>query len=191
MPASHLRRRLYALVCGLASLAACGLALFVHPAQAAIPPCLQPGWFPGDFGLKDHTIFWYDGYYYLASIYLPGEAQLAYGRSTDLCNWETLPPLLAERPPDGWDEFAIWAPHVFVEAGVYYMYYTGVTYDYTQSILLATTTNPADPASWQPQGVVFQPNHPGMRWQPGQWADCRTGRLQGWRTTLSLLHRLR
>lgn len=166
---------------------------FSHPVQAAktpvttapveqwslgsmlftAPPCQKPGWFPTGFGLKDHTIFWHAGYYYLVSIYLPGETQFAYGRSTDLCTWETLAPILTERRAGSWDEYAVWAPHVFVENGVYYMYYTGVTNHYTQSILLATTTNPAEPASWEEQGVVFQPDHPGDNWQAGQWADCR------------------
>ncbi len=144
-----------------------------RPTHLTIPPCEKPGWFPTDFGLKDHTIFWHAGYYYLVSIYLPGEAQFVYGRSSDLCTWETLDPILAERKTGSWDEYAVWAPHVFVENGVYYMYYTGVTNDYTQSILLATSTNPADPKSWEEQGVVFQPDHTGTNWQPGQWADCR------------------
>ena len=135
--------------------------------------CEKLGWFPSDFGLKDHTEFWYDGYYYIASIYLPGETKFAYGRSIDLCSWEVLPPILTQRITGTWDEMAVWAPFVYQEQGVYYMYYTGVTSQYTQSILLATSTNPSDPASWQQQKVVFQPNHIGMNWLNDQWADCR------------------
>ena len=85
-------------------------------------PCQTPGWFPTDFRLKDHSVFWYEGSYYIASIYLPGEMQFAYARSADLCNWETLTPILAERLPGSWDENVIWAPYVYEEAGVYYLY---------------------------------------------------------------------
>jgi beta-xylosidase len=136
-------------------------------------PCQTPGWFPTDFRLKDHSVFGYEGSYYIASIYLPGEMQFAYARSADLCNWETLTPILAERVPGSWDENVIWAPFVYGEAGVYYLYYTGVTQEYTQSILLAISTDPSNPDAWQPQGVVFQPAHPDMVWEPGAWSDCR------------------
>ncbi len=137
--------------------------------------CDPMGWFPAEFGLKDHSVFYFDGFYYLVSIYLPGEQFFAYGRSTDLCYWEDLTPVLDQRT-DEWDSLAIWAPHVFEEDGVYYMYYTGVKGPYpylTQSIMLATTTNPAEPESWEQQGVVFQPDHLGMVWQDNTWSDCR------------------
>lgn len=133
----------------------------------------MPGWFPSDIELKDHAVFWYSGYYYIVSIDLPDEQYFAYGRSTDLCTWETLAPILTEHTPGGWDEHRIWAPHVYEENGTFYLYYTGVTFQFTQSILLATSTNPADPASWQPQGLLFQPDHPQSNWQAGLWADCR------------------
>lgn len=135
--------------------------------------CNPLGWFPDDFGLKDHSVFWHQGYYYLVSIYLPGEDKFAYGRSSNLCDWEDLSPILAERVPGSWDSKAIWAPFVIEDMGVYYMYYTGVSKGVTQSIMLATTDDPADPLSWVPQGMIFQPNHPGMIWKAGEWADCR------------------
>jgi predicted GH43/DUF377 family glycosyl hydrolase len=135
--------------------------------------CENLGWFPSNFGLKDHTVFWYSGDYYITSIYLQGETKFAYSRSTDMCSWEVLAPVLTQRTAGSWDEMAIWSPFVYQEKGVYYLYYTGVTPQYTQSILLATTSDPADPTSWQPQGVVFQPAHAGMVWQKGQWANCR------------------
>jgi hypothetical protein len=144
------------------------------------PPCDRPGWFPTEFGLKDHHIFWHDGYYYLISIYLPygspparAEDRFVYARSQDFCTWETLAPVLPTRVPGTWDEKAIWAPFVHQEGGVYYMYYTGVTNDITQSILLATTTDPSTAGSWETQEMVFQPDHPGTLWTAGEWADCR------------------
>src|SRR3990172_9448101 len=130
-----------ALVLGLVAVLSC----LIWKANGAAPPaksttlefpCQAPGWFPTDFGLKDHSVFWYAGSYYIASIYLPGERQFAYARSADLCDWETLTPILAERMPGSWDENVIWAPYIYEEAGVYYLYYTGTTQEYTQSILL-------------------------------------------------------
>ena len=137
-------------------------------------PCPQPGWFPTTFGLKDHSVFWYDGYYYLVANYIPGEYQFAYARSADFCTWQDMTPVLAERTPGAWDERGVWAPFVYEEGGTYYMYYAGVTLAFAQSIMLATSTNPADPASWQPQGVIFQPTHLGMIWGGfNTWSDCR------------------
>ncbi|MEJ2710633.1 MAG: family 43 glycosylhydrolase, partial [Anaerolineales bacterium] len=133
-------------------------------ASTEVQECSPQGWFPSEFGLKDHSVFWYDGYYYIAANYLPGERRFAYARSQDLCTWEELEPVLSQRTPGTWDESAVWAPFVFEEAGTYYMYYTGVTRDYTQSIMLATTTDPSDPQSWQVQDLLFQPQHPGTRW---------------------------
>jgi hypothetical protein len=146
-------------------------------APETAPPCDRPGWFPEDFGLKDHTVFWHAGLYYIAAIYLAEEGreeQFAYGSSPDLCQWTDLGGILHERPAGEWDEFRIWAPYVFYEAGVYYLYYTGVTQAFAQSIMLATTANPADPGSWQRQGVVFQPSHEGSVWGGfDTWSDCR------------------
>lgn len=141
------------------------------------PPCDRPGWFPTGLGLKDHTVFQHNGAYYLAAIYLGSdgyEDRFAYATSPDLCQWQDLGGILAERQPGAWDEFRIWAPHVYQEGGVYYLYYTGVTQAFAQSIMLATSTDPADPGSWQRQGVVFQPDHPGSVWGGfDAWSDCR------------------
>lgn len=148
-----------------------GLSAFQNiPASGG---CDHLGWFPDDFGLKDHSVFWHEGYYYLVSINLPDEKNFAYARSRDLCNWEDLGPILNKRQQDSWEEIAIWAPFVWQESGNYYLFYTGVSRGITQSIMLATSNDPADPESWQPHGMVFQPAHAGMIWEPGSWADCR------------------
>ena len=137
------------------------------------PDCDRPGWFPTEFGLMDHTVFWHQGYYYIVSIHLYPDDRFAYARSTDFCNWEDLSPVLEARTPGSADEMSIWAPFVYEENGTYYLFYTGVNYAFTQSILLATSNNPADPDQWQVHGVVFQPNHAGMIWENNEWADCR------------------
>lgn len=147
------------------------------PVTAAVtaftPPCDKPGWFPQEVRLKDHHVFWYKGSFYLVSIDASNETRFAYARSQNLCEWQELTPILEERSPGGPDDHAIWAPHVYREGDVYYLYYTGVNTAGSQSILLATSSDPADPASWQPQGVVFQPSHPGTNWTPDRGGDCR------------------
>lgn len=153
----------------------------LQPARAAAGQgCEQPGWFPQKFGLKDHAVFWYNGYYYIISTYVSPDDpspilqdRFVYARSSDLCNWEELSPVLAERTPDAWDEAAVWAPFVFYEDGVYYLYYTGVTETWTQSIMLATSTNPSEPHSWARRGMIFQPSHPDAVWKVNHFADCR------------------
>jgi hypothetical protein len=140
-------------------------------------PCERPGWFPDGFGLKDHTLFWYGGLYYIASIYLGQdgiEDRFAYAASPDLCQWNDLGGILMQRPFGDWDEYRIWAPYVFEEGGVYYMFYTGVTHAFAQSIMLATSLNPASPSSWERQGVAFQPTHSKSVWGGfDTWSDCR------------------
>jgi beta-xylosidase len=131
--------------------------------------------------LKDHTIFKYRDYYYLASIeiHLPtlndrGEYDFAYARTRDFCNWEDLGNILGEGKPHNGDEQYVWAPYVFEENGVYYLFYTGVNEKIAQSIMLATTTTPDDPTSWQKHGVIFRPNHPNMVYAGSdRWSDAR------------------
>jgi len=135
------------------------------------------GWFPTLFKLKDHTVFSYDGHYYIASIYISDENvedRFAYARSADLVHWEDVGPILTERRPGAWDESRVWAPFVLSEDGVYYMFYAGVTEHYAQSIVLAPSTDPANPSGWQEHGVIFQPDHKGMVWGGfSQWSNCR------------------
>ena len=135
--------------------------------------CDRLGWYPAEFGLKDHSVFLFNGIYYIVSIRTPDEKAFVYARSPDLCNWEDLGTVVDQRIRWEWDEAFVWAPFVLEEDGVFYMYYTGVRRNFTQSIMLATSTNPADPDSWQRQGMIFQPSHEGMLWQAGSWADCR------------------
>ena len=143
-------------------------------AAAAVDADCDPlGWFPTAFGLKDHAVFTYDGYTYIAATSVPNETRFAYARSLDLCHWEELSNILTVRTAGAPDELVIWAPFVYEESGVYYMFYTGVNSAFSQSMMLATSSNPADPASWAVQGVVFQPTHPNAVWSVTSWSDNR------------------
>lgn len=159
-------------------------AISQKKSAAEWPPCEQPGWFPDEFDLKDHTVFWHDDYYYIASIYmgpLGWENRFAYARSENLCSWEDLGTILRNRPSDGWDSGSIWAPFVLEVNGTHYMYYTGVVTYRTQSIMLAATDTPEDPYSWQRYGMIFQPAHEGMVWPgEGRWSDCRDPTVRYW-----------
>ncbi len=136
-----------------------------------------PPYGPPDVKLQDHTIFRGPDAYYLASIGKQPdrwERDFWYARSTDLCAWEARGRVLPVESGGAWDRYAVWAPHVVPHAGTWYMYYTGVTDDVMQSLLLATSTNPADPASWTRSSVVVQPSHPGMVYPGlGHWSDIR------------------
>jgi hypothetical protein len=151
-------------------------------------PCNRLGWTPTGFGLKDHTIFIFDGSYYLASMLIPAGRAFVYARSTDLCHWEDLGTVIDQRTPGEWDESDVWAPFVLEDNGVFYMYYTGVDSSFTQSIMLASSTNPADPASWQRRGLIFQPSHVGTQWQAGAWADCRDASVLRIRDTYYMVY---
>jgi hypothetical protein len=136
-----------------------------------------PPYAPPDVKLQDHTIFQGPGGYYLVSIAKqPGrwERDFWYARSTDLCTWESLGRILPIESGGIWDEYAVWAPHVVAYRGTWYLYYAGVAEGVAQSLLLATSTNPADADSWQRTSVVVQPDHPGMVYPGlGRWSDMR------------------
>ena len=162
----------------ISMLLACGIMLMMvdpnHLVLAEPDDCEVLGWFPQEFGLKDHSVFTYMGNYYIASIDTTDNTHFAYGVSSDLCHWTTLRPILEERPPRSWDERLIWAPQVIFENDKYHMFYTSVDANFSQRIALAITTNPADPESWKVQtSWSFFPNHENTAWRDGAFADCR------------------
>lgn len=136
-------------------------------------------WTVPQIRLKDHTFFEYDGYFYFASIASSTQSDFhekafAYARTSDFCSWENKGFILKIGAEGSADEFRIWAPYVIQEGDTYYLFYTGVNRNIAQSIMLATSTNPADPLSWQKQGVVFRPNHEGMVYDGEEtWSDNR------------------
>lgn len=131
--------------------------------------------------LKDHTLFYYDGYYYVASINVPlpeaddtKEQDFIYARTADFCSWDVLGTILGIGDPGDPDEFRIWAPYVFHEGDTYYMFYTGVNRNIAQSTMLATSTNPADLQSWVRHGEVFRPDHHDTVYGGAErWSDNR------------------
>lgn len=161
------------------------MAAFLWPVQAtgeaSTPQTCGGHWSIPWIKLKDHTFFEYEGYHYFLATSLPLRGNdgrdgktLAYARTQDFCTWENLGYILERGPAASADDTDIWAPHVIAEGGTYFLYYTGVNRNVAQSIMLATSSNPADPLSWQKQGVVFRPDHPGMVYPgPDQWSDAR------------------
>jgi hypothetical protein len=136
-------------------------------------------WTVPQIRLKDHTFFEYEGDFYFASIVLSNKSSLyektfAYARTSDFCSWQNRGFILKVGREGSADEFRIWAPYVIQEGDTYYLFYTGVNRNIAQSMMLATSTNPAEPLSWQKQGLVFRPNHEGMVY-PGEhtWSDNR------------------
>ncbi|MFZ6026454.1 MAG: family 78 glycoside hydrolase catalytic domain [Chloroflexota bacterium] len=150
---------------------------FPQPTLTARPigfSCDRPGWFPQHTGIREHTVFRYQDHTYVLAAQRPGQHAFLVARSTDLCHWEELAPILTKVHLDAWDGREVRSPFVFEQGGVYYLFYTGVTWPGTERILLAASTNPADAASWQVQGEAFRPNHPAETWQPGDEAICRS-----------------
>lgn len=147
---------------------------------AAHAPC-HSSWSLPDVKLKDHSIFAYEGFYYIAAIRIDlpapdgrGEYTFAYARTRDFCSWESLGTILGRGNEGEADESYIWAPHVVQQDATFFMFYTGVNRHLAQSIMLATSTNPANPQSWTRQGVVFRPSHEGMVYPgPKNHSDTR------------------
>lgn len=130
--------------------------------------------------LKDHTLFFYDDFYYIASIHLPRDEgqfkdrHFVYARTRDFCTWEDLGIILEPGPEGAPDEGGIWAPYVIREGDTFFMFYTGFNRNVAQSIMLATSTNPADPESWARRGLVFQPHHEDVVYDGSEpWSDGR------------------
>lgn len=101
---------------------------------------------------KDFAFLKRDGLYHIfwtrTSVADPNgvtETALGHAVSWDLYNWTQRDSVLPIRP-GSWDNHRVWAPHVIEVAGVYYMFYTGVTnlpgsYSFHQRTGLAVSTD--------------------------------------------------
>jgi hypothetical protein len=125
---------------------ACGLLLCAGPVRAAY---MIPG---GAIRPKDFSLVKKDGYYHLFFIRnnttLPAdltETDFGHAISTDLYHWTQQPVAFAVDRGE-WDNWHLWAPSVFEYQGLYWMFYTGVTYwpgefERTQRIGLAVSSD--------------------------------------------------
>ena len=107
---------------------------------------------PAPYRAKDFTIVKRDGVFHLFYIRndttLPlsqTERDLGHATSLDMFTWVQQPPVLTVRD-SSWDNRHVWAPHIVEDAGVYYMFYAGVTdipgtYNEHQRIGVATSTD--------------------------------------------------
>ena len=89
---------------------------------------------------------------------------LGHAISDDLINWEIKEPVVP-CPEDGWDSYQIWAPHIILENGTYYMFYSGVNKAEAQAIGIAVSK---DLYSWEKLTVDAPAIVPG-EW--GNWKD--------------------
>lgn len=122
------------------------LSLMPSPARASfmLPPT---GYRAKDFALIKHQGLYHLFYTRRNVNAAPDstENDLGHAISSDLISWTQLAPVLPARPGK-WDNLHIWAPHIIKADGIFYMYYTGVTYvpgqyQYYQRIGLATSTD--------------------------------------------------
>lgn len=95
---------------------------------------------------------------------------IGHATTTDLKNWTIHTPCLSadKNLPES---YQVWSPGVVEKDGIYYMYYTAVNINVTQSICAATST---DLFSWTKYrgNPVVKPG-PWGEWSEDKWSDCR------------------
>ncbi|NOT35359.1 MAG: family 43 glycosylhydrolase [Candidatus Eisenbacteria bacterium] len=119
-----------------------------HAATSVPPPCRMVP--PSPYRPKEMTMLWHQGSYHLfymrLNVILPFDSttrDLGHTTSGDLIAWEEQPVVLDRRPTQ-WDNMHIWAPSLLVTDSLFYLFYTGVTYqppayNQTQRIGIATS----------------------------------------------------
>ncbi len=122
------------------------------PGGSGAPAAAPPGQFRNpvyDRALADPFILEHDGTYYAYGT-VPGAAEFATARSTDLVSWEPLNSALSGLPT--WSPGNAWAPEVFEIDGRFVMYYTASAPllrnpngDASQCITAAVGDDPAGP----------------------------------------------
>jgi len=126
-----------------------------HPeaiAQAStITDCVRKGYAPLGYGLADFCIIRYGRHFHLFHIprvpgnnciHLANEHWFGHAVSEDLNTWNTCSPPFTTQPSNYFESAHIWAPFVFEQDGVFYMYYTGLSGEPSQVLCLATSTDP-------------------------------------------------
>jgi hypothetical protein len=135
---------------------------------------IEPG-----YVVKDHTLVEAaDGtrhlFYIKADETLPeGERAKALGHasSTDLVHWTPHPDVVPV-VPGTWEEAFVWAPHIVRWNGVYWMFYTGVNWNYAQAIGVAVSV---DLFNWVKYtgNPVYTPSTTWASWNSSTWSNCR------------------
>jgi hypothetical protein len=107
---------------------------------------------PSGYRAKDFAMVRHEGLYHLFYIRRnvsahPDSTERDFGHaiSWDLLNWTQVDPVVPIRP-DKWDNRHVWAPSIVESDGIFYMFYTGVTYEPNvtagyQRIGVATSTD--------------------------------------------------
>lgn len=119
---------------------------------ARVANCVEEGYAPRGYGLADFTIVRRGSLFHLFHIpRVPGnscidranEHWLAHAISEDLETWISQDPALCVEPNNYYESGHLWAPFVIEDAGVHYMFYTGLSSEPSQVLCLATSTDPA------------------------------------------------
>ena len=107
------------------------------------------------------------------------ERTFSHGTSRDLRHWEYHPPVLSISEndyPDGngkYEDRNIWAPHVIHHKGTYYMFYTSVNKQVSQSISLVTSKDLFNWKKHDKNPVVTLEGAEWASWRRDGWADFR------------------
>jgi predicted GH43/DUF377 family glycosyl hydrolase len=113
--------------------------------------------------IKDHSLVRIGSTYHL--FYLRGNPAINFGHatSTDLIHWHIEEPVL-NISDSGWDELALWAPHVLRINDAYWMFFTGVNSSWAQQTGVAISL---DLFNWSK--IPFPLYHPDPSW--AEWSE--------------------
>jgi len=107
------------------------------------------------------------------------ERTFSHGTSKDLRHWEYHTPVLCISEndyPDGngkYEDRGVWAPHIIYHKGTYYMFYTSVNEQVSQTISLATSKDLFTWTKYDKNPIVTLEDAEWAYWRRDGWADCR------------------
>lgn len=111
------------------------VAIVCQGEDSPYPPTLE---LPGIEFAADPCVISYQGVYYLYPT--ASSVDIECWSSEDLETWEYRGVVWEQKPAGSWNDAGVWAPHVFEEGGVFYLYYTANT-----RIGLAVADSPTGP----------------------------------------------
>ena len=132
-----------------------------------------------DTGL--YHIFSITGEFYKGHDWQPkgNERTFSHGTSKDLKTWTYHKPVLSisdKDYADGVEKYEnrnIWAPHVIKKGDTYYMFYTSINNNVSQSISLATSKDLYNWTKYENNPIVTMEGVDWAVWERGAWADFR------------------